>query len=180
MIGEFAAAVAEATEETPEDLVFTVGPNKDQFYVDTDTGFVPYGRFAQAATSGLDTADMEGTAAVMDMLNDLIAASPGTGKTKAERAASARTKEQEWARFCYVCTKYKVKMDTLLAIIAALFEAQSARPTSQPSGSQNGGSATSAKSSRRRTGNGKSAAAMEGMKPLTAEDAAAMRATAAG
>ena len=174
LIGEFAAAVAEATEETPEDMVFIVGPAKDQFYVDTDTGFIPYGRFAQAATTGLDTADMEGTAAVMDMLQDCIASNPGTGKTKAERAATARTKEQEYARFCYVCTKHKVKMDTLLEIIGAIFEAQSARPTSQPSGSQNGGSATSAKSSRRRTGNGKSAAAMEGMKPLTAEDAAAM------
>ena len=39
-IGEFAAAVAEATAAM-EEMVFTVGPEKDQFYVDTEMSFIP-------------------------------------------------------------------------------------------------------------------------------------------
>ena len=172
-IGEFAAAVAEATAAM-EEMTFTVGPEKDQFYVDTEMGFIPYGKFAQAASSGLDSGDMLGTAAIMDILQDCIGAAPGTGKTKAEREASARTKDQEYARFCFVCTKYKVQMDTLLEIIGAIFTAQSARPTQKPSDSPSGASKTSPKSSRKRTVNGRAAGLMGDMEPLTAADAQAM------
>ena len=172
-IGEFAAAVAEATAAM-EEMVFTVGPEKDEFYVDTEMGFIPYGRFAQAASSGLDSSDMLGTAAIMEILEDCLGANPGTGKTKAERSATAKTKSQEYARFCFVCTKHKVQMDTLLEIIGAIFTAQSARPTVKPSDSPSGASKTSPKSRAKRTGNGNAAGLMGDMKPLTADDARAL------
>ncbi len=144
-IGEFGAAVAEVTEPV-ELLTFKLGP--DTFYIDTDLGFIPFGKFASAAVSGLDTAEMEGIAAVMSMMEDLIGEYPGTGKTKAERAATSQDKNHEWARFKRSAQVQKTKIDTLLEIIGAVFSAEAGRPTQQPSGSSNGRSrtATSAKS----------------------------------
>jgi hypothetical protein len=164
-IGDFGAAVDEATANPEDVMTFTLGPDKAEFYVDTDTGFIPFGQFAQAATSGLDTADMEGTAAVMNMMHDCIAANPGTGKTKIERARTARDKEQEWARFKQVATKYKVKMDVMLEIVSAVFEARSGKADQPPSDSSNGQSATATGRSSRR----KPASDRAHFEPVTAE-----------
>ena len=135
-IGEFGAAVAEV-EEPDERLTFTIGSDKSEFYVTNDLGFIPFGQFAQAATNGLDTADMEGAAAVMDMMHDMIDDNPGDGKKDSERTA-----EQEWARFKQVCRTHKITMDVLLEVIGAVFTAESGRPTEQPSDSSDGQSKT--------------------------------------
>jgi len=129
ILGEFNAAVSEANDENnpkPEPSGFKLAG--EVFYVDPEMSFIPFGTFAQAAVSGLDTADMEGAAAIMDIMRDLIAANPETKKTK----------ENEWARFKQVASQSKIKMEVILEIISAVFSGESGRPTQQPSDSPPG------------------------------------------
>ena len=155
-IGEFGAAVAEVESEEKEPDTFLLGPDKDTFFVDRDLGFVPFGRFAQAATSGLDTVEVEGAAAVMEMMHDLLGPNPGTGKNKAEREESARTKDQEWSRFQFVATQHKIKIDVILSIITAIMGGESGRNPTPPTVSQPGRSktATLRRSSRKSSNDG--------------------------
>ncbi len=54
-IGEFASAVAEATAAM-EEMVFTVGPEKDTFHVDTEMGFIP---LRQVRSGGIQWARLQ-------------------------------------------------------------------------------------------------------------------------
>jgi hypothetical protein len=144
IIGEFAAAVAEVETESEaiEPRGFALGPNKAIFFIDPDIGFIPFGKFSQAASSGLDTAEMEGAAAVMDMMRDIIGADPGDpGDPEADPpvpARPARTREQEYGRFCDIASRAKIKMPVLLDIIGTVFSGDAGRPSQPLSDSANG------------------------------------------
>jgi hypothetical protein len=176
MLGDFGKAVEEARDEqdpVPERTGFTLAG--EVFCVEGDIGFIPFGKFAQAAISGLDTADMEGVAALMDMMQDIVGDMPDDpgDADEGRPAVLPRTKEQEWARFCFVSTKAKAKASTLLEIIGAVFAGESGLPTQPPSDSSDGSSQTETsasskrKSSRSRASSPATIAARAGFEPVT-------------
>jgi hypothetical protein len=123
LIGEFEVAVREVdpTEE-PDQFrfcgeVFTVG----------QVGLIPLGKFAKAAVSGLDSSDMEGLAAMIDMLTDTVV-------------------DEDRGRFLDTAQRNRAKADDLMPIIMAIIQAEAARPTQRPSDSSGGPSRTGASS----------------------------------
>lgn len=90
-------------------------------------GLVPLGMFAHAAVSGLDTAEMEGMAALVDVLSDLVT-------------------DEDRARFLATAKRNRANVDDLLPIVKAIIAAQTGNPTQRPSVSSGGPSTTGASS----------------------------------
>jgi len=90
-------------------------------------GLMPLLRFAHAAKKGMDADDMEGLAAVYDMLRDCIDPS-------------------DWDRFERDATASKAEAEDLLGVVTQAIQVLTARPTSRPSDSSAGPSTTSASS----------------------------------
>lgn len=82
-------------------------------------GLMPLMRYAHAAAQGLDTRDMEGMAAMYDMLKAVIAPS-------------------DWARFQQAAAESYADGDQLFDVINEAIRTISARPTSRPSDSSDG------------------------------------------
>jgi hypothetical protein len=99
----------------------------EKFAVAQDTGDMPVMKFAAAASSGLSSADMDGLAAMYQMIEDCLAPA-------------------DWQRFYATGLKHRVKADLLLEICTAIYEALAARPTERPSSSTPGRSRTTTKS----------------------------------
>jgi hypothetical protein len=90
-------------------------------------GLMPLLRFASAQARGLDSNDMEGMAALHDMIRDCI-------------------DEGEWERFVRHATDTKAEADELMAVVKQVIEALTARPTPPPRGSSPGRRTASANS----------------------------------
>jgi hypothetical protein len=123
-LGEFEAAVREADPDREADTFTLCG---ETFTVADEIGIVPLGMFAKAATSGLDTAEMDGLAALVDMASQCVV-------------------EEDVERFLSVASKKRINAELLLKIVQAVIEAQSGRPTQRPSDSSDGSSTTGASS----------------------------------
>ena len=82
-------------------------------------GLMPLMKFAHAASSGLDTADMEALGAIYEMLRDCI-------------------HPEDWARFEADAIVKKAEAEDLLPVVQQTIEVINARPTQPPSGSSNG------------------------------------------
>lgn len=91
----------------------------DEFAIADKIGLMPLLKFAKAAQSGLDSADMEGMAAMLDLLQQCIA-------------------DEEWARFQDHATKTRADDDELMQVIKDVQTILTARPTSRPSDSSAG------------------------------------------
>jgi hypothetical protein len=91
----------------------------EQFAIADKVGLMPLLKFARAARSGLDSADVEGMAAMLDMLEQCIA-------------------DDEWTRFETHATKTRADDDDLMQVIKDVTSQLSARPTSRPSVSSDG------------------------------------------
>jgi hypothetical protein len=91
----------------------------DQFAIADKVGLMPLLKFARAAQSGLDSADAEGMAALLDMLEQCIA-------------------DDEWKRFEAHATKTRADDEDLMQLIKNVMTQLSARPTSRPSASSDG------------------------------------------
>lgn len=113
-LGEFGVAVREVEDREPDTFdfcgqTFTVGV----------AGLIPLGKFAKAAVSGVDSSDMEGLAAILDMLSDTVV-------------------DEDRGRFLEVATRNRAQADDLMPIIQAVIQAQSGHPTQRPSDSSGG------------------------------------------
>ena len=96
----------------------------EQYRVAEKVGLMPLMRFAHAARKGANADDMEGLAAIYDMLRDCI--HPG-----------------DWDRFEADATTKKAEGDDLLPVVTQTIELLTARPTQRPSDSSAGPSKTS-------------------------------------
>lgn len=118
------AEQAELEGAASEKVVHCLGGT---YKVAEKVGLMPLLRFAHAAKQGLDTADMDGLAAVYDMLHDCL-------------------DPADWDRFAADMTREKAGADDLLPLVTQAIEVLSARPTGAPSGSSDGSPATTATS----------------------------------
>ena len=124
-IGEFGAAKKEAERySNPNHVPDTFTFFGEQIRVADEVGLMPIMDFAAAAAGGVDTADMAGLAAIRSMLQDCIA-------------------EDDWAQFAALSKKNKADGELLLAVVQAVMEVISGRPTEQPSDSSSGLSSSS-------------------------------------
>ena len=124
-LGTFDAARREARGERD---YFTLCGEK---FVVQQPGSLPILEFSAAAAADLDSNDPAGLAAMFSLLHDCIA-------------------DGDWTRFRRTCHKNRVDGDTLMSVVRVVMEGASGRPTSEPSASSDGRSATGEGSKRRR------------------------------
>jgi hypothetical protein len=91
----------------------------EEFAIADKIGLMPLMKFAKAAQSGLDSADMEGLAAMHDMLGQCIA-------------------DDEWPRFEAHATKTRSGDEELLQVIKDVQRILTERPTTRSSDSSAG------------------------------------------
>lgn len=121
-IGSFGSAKAEVTGET-----HTFEFYGETFEISPTVGVMPLLTFAHAAMSGLDTSEVEGMAAMYDMLRDCL--SP-----------------VDWQRFKKVATDNRADGEVMLEVCRAVYGVVSGKDSSTPQTSTNGQSKTSRKS----------------------------------
>lgn len=90
-------------------------------------GLMPLLKFAHASAQGLDSNDMEGLAALYEMIHDCIHA-------------------DEWKRFERHAIETKAEAEDLMSLVQKVIEAISARPSLPPGDSSAGRRTTSANS----------------------------------
>ena len=95
----------------------------DKFRMAERIGLMPLMRFAKIAKAGVDSTDLDGLAALYDLLEQCIA-------------------EDEWQRFQNAADKARADGDQLMQVVKDVFEALSGRPTSRPSDSSGGPTTT--------------------------------------
>ena len=120
-LGDFTAAVEEHRREAGEDATFEL--YGETFTMAPSLAGLPYLQFAKAATSGLDTADMEASAAMLDFVKGCVT-------------------DEDWPRFADLVARKRVSSDGLMALVTALVEQFTGGPTSLPSDSDGGQSTT--------------------------------------
>lgn len=86
-------------------------------------GLMPLMRFAKVAKAGADSQDMDGLAALYDLLEQSIA-------------------DTDWERFQAAADRTRADGEELMGVIGKVFEALSERPTRLPSDSSAGQTAT--------------------------------------
>jgi hypothetical protein len=91
----------------------------ERFRMAERVGLMPMMRFAKVAKAGVDSDDLDGLAAMYDLLEQCIA-------------------DDEWARFQAHADKTRADGDELMRVVKDVFEVLSARPTRRPSGSSDG------------------------------------------
>jgi hypothetical protein len=96
----------------------------EQFRIADRIGLMPMMRFAKAAKAGVDSNDLDGLAAMYDLLEQCLA-------------------DDEWARFERHADRHRADGDELMEVVSKVFEVLSERPTRRPSDSSDGPSTTS-------------------------------------
>ncbi len=91
----------------------------ERFATADKIGLMPLMRFAKVAKAGADAQDMDGLAALYDLLQQCI-------------------DPADWVRFEAAADRTHAEGDELMAVIGKVFEALSERPTRQPSDSSAG------------------------------------------
>jgi hypothetical protein len=99
----------------------------EQFRIADRIGLMPMMRFAKAAKSGVDSNDLDGLAAMYDLLEQCLA-------------------DDEWPRFEKHADRHRADGDELMEIVSKVFEVLSERPTQRPSDSSDGPSTTTSSS----------------------------------
>ncbi len=127
VVGEFGAARQELARKRsgePDTIVFY----GETFTLSDEVGGMPLLDFAAAAEAGTDAAEMQGLAAMHQLLRDCLV-------------------PEDWPRFHQLSIRQKVPTETLMEVCAAVYVAVSGRPTESPSGLPDGQSSTSPSSS---------------------------------
>jgi hypothetical protein len=126
VLAEQQAAQIQAMSEGAKsgDTVEVLG---DRYFIGDKVGLMPLMKFAHTAKRGVDADDMEGMAAMYELLQDCIA-------------------KHDWDRFEQDMTAKKADGQDLFSVIGEVIEILSARPTRQRSGSSSGRSTTTASS----------------------------------
>lgn len=91
----------------------------EQFLIEDKVGLMPLLRFAHASKAGLDSSDMDGLAAMYDLLADCFPAA-------------------DWERFQRAATAHKSDAEELFGIVKQVIEAMTERPTGRPADSPAG------------------------------------------
>jgi hypothetical protein len=99
----------------------------DRYFIGSKVGLMPLMKFAHTAKRGVDADDMEGMAAMYELLQDCIAT-------------------HDWDRFERDMTAKKADGQDLFSVIGEVIEILSARPTRRPSGSSSTSSTTTGSS----------------------------------
>jgi len=99
----------------------------ERFAVAEKLGVLPMMRFAKVAKGGADSSDMDGLAAMYDLLQQSIA-------------------DDEWERFSDHADAQRADSEELMQVVADVIAIHSGRPTSRPSDSSDGSQTTTAKS----------------------------------
>lgn len=115
LIGEFEVAARRVTNAEPDQFRFC----GETFTVADKVGIIPLGRFAKAAMSGLDSAEMEGLAAMIDLLADSVI-------------------DEDRERFLDTAARNRADAEDLMPIVQAVIQAKTGRPTEPPSDSSVG------------------------------------------
>lgn len=115
-------------------------------------GAMPYFRFAAMARHGVNMEDMEGVAAVFDMLRDCFVVAPpcdecetcrGTEKIEPDPDRCPHQDLGDWPRFEMDASRKKATPEDLMAVIQDAVQLIAARPTRRPADSSAGPSTTS-------------------------------------
>lgn len=117
-LGSFEVAARKAEGAEADTFMFC----GETFTVADKVGIIPLGRFAKAAQAGVDTAEMEGLAAMIDMLGSVVV-------------------DEDRERFLELASRKHADADDLMPIVQAVIEAQG-NPTESPSASSDGQSTT--------------------------------------
>lgn len=112
MIGEFGAAARAESDVEPDEFRFY----GETFQVAARVGAMPLLRFASVADSGIEAEEMEGLAAMHELLRDCLAAG-------------------DWPRFQKTASDNKADAEELMEVCAAIYQAVTGRPTERPSDS---------------------------------------------
>lgn len=120
-LGDFTAAVEEHRRQQGEPVEFEL--YGETFQMATELPGLPYMQFSKASVSGLDSAEMEGQAAMLDFIKGCIA-------------------DADWPRFADLVTRRRISGDGLMALVRKLVEQFTGGPTSLPSDSEGGPSTT--------------------------------------
>jgi hypothetical protein len=91
----------------------------ERFRMAERVGLMPMMRFAKVAKAGVDSDDLDGLAAMYDLLEQCIA-------------------DDEWARFQAHADRTRADGDELMSVVKRVFEVLSERPTRRPSDSSGG------------------------------------------
>jgi hypothetical protein len=110
------SAVQAGIEGVPVNVDGLIRFQGSTFRIAEKVGLMPMLKFAHAASSGATEDDMEGMAAMYAMIRDCI-------------------DPQDWPRFERVAMDTHAEGEELMAVVEAVLEAVSARPTQPPSGS---------------------------------------------
>jgi hypothetical protein len=116
LLGAFQVAKRQA-DPNAEPLQFSF--EGETFTVADKVGLAPLADFAHAATSGLETSDMEGLAAMRSMLRQVVI-------------------DEDSDRLWETITRSRADGDDLMPIIQAVMEAQTGKDTPKPSDSSAG------------------------------------------
>lgn len=95
----------------------------EQFTLADKIGLMPLMRFAKAAKAGVDSEDMDGLAAMYDLLHQCIA-------------------DDQWTRFEAAADRERADGEQLMGVVREALEAMTQRPTSRPSDSSDGSTTT--------------------------------------
>lgn len=124
LLGEFEVAARQLDPDREPDTFKFCG---EIFTVSDQIGVIPLGRFAKAAVSGMDTAEMDGLAAMVDLLADAVI-------------------DEDRERLLETAARNRAQGEDLLPIVRAVIRSQTGRPTQQPSDSSDGLQPTGASS----------------------------------
>lgn len=134
-IGEFGAAAREADPDQEPDTFKFYG---ETFAVAERVGAMPLLRFAAVAEEGTQAEEMEGLAAMHELLRDCLIAEPITAEVDGETKVIAHG----WSHFQKVAASNKVDAEELMEVCGAIYQAVSGRPTQRPSVSTDGPSSS--------------------------------------
>lgn len=96
----------------------------EEYHIAEKVGLMPLMRFAKIAQAGVETNDMDGLAAMYDLLEQCLT-------------------EQDWDRFVVAATKHRADGDELMVVVKEAIERMAERPTQRSSDSSDGPPSTS-------------------------------------
>lgn len=115
----FEATVAQRDDENVYLPLSVNGQVVDRFRIDMTVGSMPLLQFAHSAKSGLDSAQMDGLAAVYDLLHDVI-------------------HPDDWDKFRARVAEHKLGQTDLMGIVTRVWSAVANRPLDSGSDSESG------------------------------------------
>lgn len=134
----------EATEDDRPTIEFM----GERFRIASKIGLMPLLKFAHVSRKGIDSADIEGLAAMYAMIRDCIDAEPSVRYEQDARTGERKPVygPSEWDRFEDHANDTKADDTELFEVVTKVIEVISARPTGRRSDSSTGSQATSATS----------------------------------